>query len=426
MGTPAHSPAAAAHVAPVYHPPAGVVSKPAAGGGQMHVNARTNTTVHTDASGRIARVERPGLTATSFRSDGHAARIEHTMSNGDRMVVQRGFGGVRHVEVVRPGGVRIVSTGRMGFVERPFRPGYVSRTYVVGGVSYVNVYRSYSWRGYAYNYYVPRYYYSPGWYGWCASPWTPVSYSWGWDVSPWYGYYGWYFNPYPVYSSPAFWLTDYLIAASLQAAYERQLEANAMVAPQVEAAPAQAALSPETKQLIADEVARQIAAQQAQAQQPAAAAAAPQAAGGEPPALDPNQRVFVVSSAMNVNVNGSDCSLSPGDIVYRTGDSPGDDGKVGVNILSSKSGECAANSPTAIEVATLQEMHNHFREQLSTGMEELAKKQGNGLPQGPAAGAQPVAEGTATADPEAQKMLAEQSQAADATESQVQQAAAGG
>jgi hypothetical protein len=320
-------------------------------------------------------------------------------------------------------------TGRAGFVERPYRPGYVSRTYVVGGRVYVNVYRSYSWNGYAYNYYVPRYYYRPAWYGWAVQPWGPrVAYSWGWNTAPWYGYYGWYFNPYPVYPSPSYWLTDYLIAASLQSSYQAQVEASADAAPPPAPAPAEAAaLSPETKQLIADEVSRQLAAQQAQAQQPAAAAASPQAAGGAPPALDPNQRTFVVSTAMNVSVNGADCSLAPGDILYRTGDSPGPDGKIGVNVLSSKAGDCAANSPTTIEVAALQDMHNHFREELSAGTEELAKKQGtDGLPQGPAADAQPVADGTAPADPDAQKMLAEQNQAADATENQVQQAAAGG
>ncbi len=39
--------------------------------------------------------------------------------------------------------------------------------------------------------------------------------------------YGYYFNPYPVYAAPAFWITDYLIAANLQAAYAAAAEANA-------------------------------------------------------------------------------------------------------------------------------------------------------------------------------------------------------
>ena len=43
--------------------------------------------------------------------------------------------------------------------------------------------------------------------------------------APWYGYYGDYFAPYPVYPSAAFWLTDYMIAASLQDAYAAQAAA---------------------------------------------------------------------------------------------------------------------------------------------------------------------------------------------------------
>ena len=41
----------------------------------------------------------------------------------------------------------------------------------------------------------------------------------GWGAAPWYGYYGAYFRPYPVYPSAAYWLTDYMVAASLQEAY---------------------------------------------------------------------------------------------------------------------------------------------------------------------------------------------------------------
>ena len=56
---------------------------------------------------------------------------------------------------------------------------------------------------------------------WAYNPWaSPVAYGWGWGGSPWYGYYGAYFQPYPYYAAPSLWLTDYLIAANLQAAYE--------------------------------------------------------------------------------------------------------------------------------------------------------------------------------------------------------------
>ena len=45
--------------------------------------------------------------------------------------------------------------------------------------------------------------------------------------TPWYGYYGYYFNPYPAYATAALWMTDYVISQNLQNAYSAQAEANA-------------------------------------------------------------------------------------------------------------------------------------------------------------------------------------------------------
>ena len=71
--------------------------------------------------------------------------------------------------------------------------------------------------------YTPAFYYPPAYYGWAYNPWVvPVVYpvaAWGWGAAPWYGYYGAYFAPYPVYPSAAYWLADYLVAASLANAY---------------------------------------------------------------------------------------------------------------------------------------------------------------------------------------------------------------
>jgi hypothetical protein len=67
---------------------------------------------------------------------------------------------------------------------------------------------------------MPAYYYPPAFYGWAYNPWpAPAPYVWGWGAALWYGYYGAYFRPYPVYPSAAYWLTDYMVAASLQEAY---------------------------------------------------------------------------------------------------------------------------------------------------------------------------------------------------------------
>ena len=148
------------------------------------------------------------------------------------MQINHGMNGSRTI-VSTHNGARVVTTGRhSGYVQRAYvtrgSRTYVSRTVVVNHVTYTSVYRSYSYGGYCCYYgYHPAYYYAPVYYGWAYNPWAaPVYYGWGWGGAPWYGYYGGYFAPYPVYPSAAFWLTDYLISANLQAAYEARAAAR--------------------------------------------------------------------------------------------------------------------------------------------------------------------------------------------------------
>jgi hypothetical protein len=122
-------------------------------------------------------------------------------------------------------GVRVVTNGRGGYVQRPFRTvgghSYYSRTYYDHGVYRTGVYRQYFYGGHYYYGYHSAYFFHPGFYGWAYQPWGVNVYwgpaAWGWVGAPWYGYYG--FAPYPYYAGPSFWLTDYLFAVSLQASY---------------------------------------------------------------------------------------------------------------------------------------------------------------------------------------------------------------
>ncbi len=362
-------------------------------------------------------------------SHGQVSHIEMARPGGGRMVVNRAPGGVRVVESGRMG-ARVVSYGpRGGFVERTVRPGYISRTYVYGGRSYVHVYNSYSYHGFAYYHYVPGVYYGPRFYGWALSPWVaPVPYAWfGVGIStPWFGFYSGYFNPYPVYRSPDLWLTDYLIAENLRLSYEAQLAANNNQAPPPpDASQPVAALSPEMKQLIADEVKQQIAAEQAAAAQPAPVQpvpSAPQQPAAEqvPPAL--TQRFFVVSAPLDITTSdGQACSLTPGDVIERRGKTVGSDGGVAVDVVSAKPGDCAADAGASVQLVDLQEMHNQFREQIDSGLKMLADNQAKGLPNGPAAGAHLVAEGNAPPAPDAATQLASQDAEAARVESQVAQ-----
>jgi hypothetical protein len=226
-----------------------------------------------------------------------------------------------------------------------------------------------------------------------------VVYGWGWGGNPWYGYYGYYFNPYPSYASASLWLTDYLLAESLRAAYDARAEANANAMQQDAndssnngGGGGQVALSPEVKQMIADEVKRQLDAERNAAAQPAPAAnnAAPaQNANNQPEetpaALDPNQRVFVVAGNVDLVGDSGECTVTAGDVLVRSGDPNGT--KVGVSVVSSKKGDCAVGTGSDVEISDLQEMHNQFREKLDTGLKTLADNSGkNGLPKAPDTG----------------------------------------
>jgi len=157
-----------------------------------------------------------------------------------------------------------------------------------------------------------------GFYGWAYNPWAvPVAYGWGWGAAPWYGYYGGYFAPYPVYPSAAFWLTDYMIAASLQDAYAAQAAAAQQAATQQAAADQAAALTPEVKAMVADEVKRQLALENAEAAQNAANQDIDPASSGISRMLSDGQpHVFITGGSLDlVDEAGAECAVSQGDII---------------------------------------------------------------------------------------------------------------
>jgi hypothetical protein len=299
------------------------------------------------------------------------ARIAHTP------------GGVRRVETVRPGG-RVVVANRAGhgYVQRPIvvrGHAFVQRTYYVRGVAYPRYYRTAVYRGIPYHVYAPVRYYSPRFYTWAYSPWgVPVAYNFGWAGNPWYGYYGAYFTPYSAYVGPNYWLTDYLLAASLQEAYQERVDAAAAAAAAYDPA-GQVMLTEQVKNLVAGEVQRQLAQASAESRNPGNTLAATDAA---PPVLagtDPH--VFVVSTSIVVNGGAEECSLTQGDVLQLDRAPAPDPNSATVQVLASKGQDCRAGAPVFVPVADLQEMQNHMRETLDQGLGELQKKQGqSGLP----------------------------------------------
>jgi hypothetical protein len=321
--------------------------------------------VHRDQAGRVREVHTPGGAVITHRPDG-----------------------VRRVEVVRPGNRVIVTSehGRGGYAQRPLmvhNREYVQRTYYVRGVAYARVYRPVTYRGVVLNVYTPVRYYRPAFYTYAYSPWVrPVAYGWGWAGSPWYGYYGGYFSPYREYASPAFWLTDYLFAMTLQEAYQERIDANLQGGGYT--AGGQVALTPEAKQAVADEVHRQLDLERAEGQ----SMMANTASGDMSPMFADNvPHVFVVSSSLIVDARGQECAITEGDVLQLTR-GPSNGATADVVVLASKGQDCRRGSVVSVQLQDLQEMQNHMRETIDQGLADLQSRQGQGgLPPLPPAAA---------------------------------------
>ena len=272
---------------------------------------------------------KPRYSHDRVNKDGSVIR---TRSNGSRsdfhdarrgMDVHHGLGGGRRVSVDRPGHGRIVSErGRRGYVQRgyPYHGhDFGRRAYFYHGHEYNRYYRGYEYRGMYLNVYAPGFYYGPGFYGWAYNPWAaPIAFGWGWGVgNPWFGFYGGYFQPYPVYPSAAFWLTDYIISQDLQAAYAARQAGENDGAPA--AAGGQPVLTPEVKQMIAEEVKSQLALENQEAQQNTQGQDVnPGSSSIERMLTDVSNghpHVFVAGSNLDVTdaSSGAECVVSDGD-----------------------------------------------------------------------------------------------------------------
>jgi len=321
-----------------------------------------------------------------------------------------------------------------GYVERPFAYGgyqFAGRTYFFNGRPYPLYYQRYPYGGLYLNVYRPYYYYQPGFYGWAYNPWySPVRYSWGWGGSPWYGYYGYYFNPYPVYPSAAFWLTDFLIASSLQAAYTAQVNTQARAYANQNSG--QVVLTPEVKQAIADEVQAQIALEKSEQQRVSQGSDVDPSATGLPQILGEaspsHPRIFVVASSLQVSdSSGREWALSEGDVLRLSTPPPGGSSTVYLQVFASKNPDCPRGTTVAVGMSDLQEMQNHMRANIDQGLQQLQKGQG-GLPSAPDVGATPApfARNAPPVDQNVGAELQQQAEQADTAEqgvlSQVKQA----
>ncbi len=395
---------------------------PRQGGQETRVpTARTTSPTFRDPGPAQSReIHTAGGAVIRARADGSPRDISDPKRGVE---IHHGLNGSRRVVGIRPDHSSIVAEGgRNGYVQHPYMfhgQEYGRRTYYVNGRSYDRFYRPYAFHGVTLQVYAPVRYYPAGFYGWAYGPWArPAPYAWGWGGNPWYGYYGSYFAPYPVYAGAAFWLTDYLIAASLQSAYAAQDNPPPPPA-------GAAALTPEVKQMISDELRRQIAQENAVAQVNQQNPQADPAPTGIAPLLSDNQpHVFVAGADLDlVDLTGRECMLTQGDVVQILAAPPADATTANAVVLASKGGtECAQAANVAITLTDLQEMENHMHATVDQGLAELQAKQGQGgLPAAPpGTAAAPVQAAFVTAAPPpdsaASSEIAQQVQVADQTE----------
>lgn len=368
---------------------------------------------------RPTRVVNMGSTQ-AFVGPNHEVRSIQTPA----IRINRGVQGTRRFESDLPDGVRLVGMGaHHGYVEQPLRRngrGYVQRTYVVNQRTYTRVYSTYSYHGVVVEGYVVPVYYSPRFYQWCYYPWPrPVPFAWGWSLEPWYGYYGAYFTATPFYDSPSLWLTDYLLAANLELAYQEMAEAKSRGA--IDHSPggeeSTNRITPELKQQLAAQVREQLADENYAASNPSGAPSL----GQSPAPLDAKERYYVVSMDLDVAIDGQPCSLTPGDILQLN--SPLTDGdQAGVlQVVASKPMDCIAGSQVMVSIADMQNMHNSFVAHVDNGLARLASSQGRrGMPASPEAEPHPVPEGQpGPSNSNAVALLEQQRAVADQTEQHV-------
>ena len=348
---------------------------------------RTRPEVVRSSSGRVETFRSNNGAEARFRPDG---RIQTVRSRD--MVITHGAGGSSRIVVERADRTVIVTNrSGHGYIQRPFAyrgTEMVTRTYYVRGVVHSSYYRPYVYRGISMNVYVPVRTYSPAFYGFVYSPWvTPVRYSWGWNSSPWYGYYGGYFTPAPYYPSPSLWLADYIIAARLADAYQDQANAGQAQAYRG------SALSPEVKQDIANEVQRQLQMERNESQALSRNAMPDPNASGLPRLLEDGlSHVFIVSYNLDVtDSNGRGCALTRGDVMKL--DSPPEPNATSayVQVVASKGQDCRTGSTVMVSLQDLQDTLNQMRESVNQGMGELQTNAGrNGMPNLPRGAAIPA------------------------------------
>jgi hypothetical protein len=293
-------------------------------------------------------------------------------------------GGRRDIRIARPDGSGVfVGRGGHGYVQRPYLYGrrqYIQRTYYAHGATYSRFYRPYNYHGASLAVYTPVRYYSPAFYGWAYNSGSPIPYG-APPGTPFAVYYASYFSPAAVEPGAPYWLSDYMMSANLAEASQAQVDAaNGAAPPPLDGT--YAPVTPAVKQLISEEVQRQLSRENAEAQQVATNADPDPALSGLGRMLDNTSHVFVAGADLDVLDNsGRQCALSPGDVIQLAAPPAETADAASLVVLASKPQECPKGAVISVRLADLQDMQNRMRETVDDGLAAIQANAGqNGWP----------------------------------------------
>jgi hypothetical protein len=287
------------------------------------------------------------------------------------MVIHHAIDGSRRVMVQNADRSRAYIPAKgIAYVQHPynFRGQQLDhRTFVVQGQLVHQIYRPYTYRGTNLDVYATSRYYAPNFYQWVGTKVAaPQKFNWPYNSStPWYGHYQGFFTPETSYQSPAQWLTDYVLAATLFVAYTTKGQASDP--PPANTAP----VTPQVKEMLTAEMERQVKQEAAEAADNTQNRTPQPGAGSVVQELsDHETHVFVVSSDLDlVDPSGRRCAMSEGDVVQVTSGPQGESSAVQAVVLVSKGGvECTKAARVEIALNDVQEMQNHMRAVMDQGM----------------------------------------------------------
>jgi hypothetical protein len=144
-------------------------------------------------------------------------------------------------------------------------------------------------------------------------------------------------------------------------------------------------LTPQIKQLIANEVQSDLAAKKEDAAQHGGGDSASPGGGLAQLLSDGKEHVFVVATGVSTTAAGQDCVLTEGDVLQSGAVPAANATSVDLTVLASKKQDCRKGTSVSVSFEDLQEMQNHLMATVDQGLGELADHPGQGGLPAPAA-----------------------------------------